>query len=202
MNNTTTLALAAILAATLVVGIAGTVTTTTAFAARSNNNNNNGNTVTIEECKNKGSASGFDTTVDQECENLICTHPGSGATCVSENEGATTTTPVTPATGTLLVKKEVVCETDTIKTRQISTCPPPGEFTITVTGNHPDRASFSGSETGTLVTLGVGSYKVSEDELRGFEVSFSGDCNANGDGTIAAGDHQTCTVTNTEKQVG
>ena len=101
----------------------------------------------------------------------------------------------------MLVKKEVVCETDTIKTRQISTCPPSGEFTITVTGNHPDPASFSGSETGTLVTLGVGSYKVSEDELTGFEVSFSGDCNANGDGTIAAGDHQTCTVTNTEKQV-
>jgi hypothetical protein len=30
------------------------------------------------------SASGFDTAVDQECENLICTHPGENATCVQE----------------------------------------------------------------------------------------------------------------------
>ena len=36
--------------------------------------------VLMEECKNKGSASGFDTAVDQECENLICTHPGENAT--------------------------------------------------------------------------------------------------------------------------
>ena len=82
MNNTKTLTIVAVLmAATLVVGTAGTFTTKTAFAA---SNSNNGNTVTIEECKNRGSASGFDTTLDQECENLICTHPGDNATCVSE----------------------------------------------------------------------------------------------------------------------
>jgi hypothetical protein len=50
--------------------------------------NQNGNTVTILKCQNKGSASGFDTTTNQECENLICTHPGSDGTCVSESEGA------------------------------------------------------------------------------------------------------------------
>jgi hypothetical protein len=50
--------------------------------------NQNSNTVTILKCKNKGSASGWDTTTNQECENLICTHPGSDASCVSENEGA------------------------------------------------------------------------------------------------------------------
>jgi hypothetical protein len=50
--------------------------------------NQNGNTVTVEKCQNKGSASGFDTTTNQECENLICTHPGSDGTCVSESEGA------------------------------------------------------------------------------------------------------------------
>jgi hypothetical protein len=54
-----------------------------------NNDSNNGNTVTIEECKNRGSASGFDTAVvNQECENLICTHPGNNATCVSEGTAA------------------------------------------------------------------------------------------------------------------
>jgi hypothetical protein len=50
--------------------------------------NQNGNTVTILKCKNKGSASGWDTTTNQECENTICTHPGSDGTCVSESEGA------------------------------------------------------------------------------------------------------------------
>jgi hypothetical protein len=102
MNNTKTitLAIAAIfIAATLVVG--GTFAATSAFAymkkgpqdnkkgARDNGSGNrNGNTITVEKCQNKGSASGFDTTTNQECENLICTHPGSNGTCVSENEGA------------------------------------------------------------------------------------------------------------------
>ena len=103
MNNTKktiTLAIAAIfIAATLVVG--GTFAASSAFAyikkgpqdnkkgARDNGSGNrNGNTITVEKCKNKGSASRFDTTTNQECENLICTHPGSNGTCVSESEGA------------------------------------------------------------------------------------------------------------------
>jgi hypothetical protein len=106
MNNTNTLAIVAVLmAATLVVGTFATVATTTQSALAytkkplqddnkktrdngSRNGNGNGNTVTIEECKNRGSASGFDTALDQECENLICTHPGENATCVQEGAAA------------------------------------------------------------------------------------------------------------------
>jgi hypothetical protein len=103
MNNTRTLAVVAVLmAATLVVGTFATMATTqSAFAiakkppghddkkTRDNGSGNrNGNTITALKCQNKGSASGFDSAVDQECENLICTHPGSNATCVSESEGA------------------------------------------------------------------------------------------------------------------
>jgi hypothetical protein len=100
MNNTTitkgNLSLVAILmAATLVIGTFATTTTigttqsSTAFAYSQkkkgdDNNSRNGNTITALKCQNKGSASGFDTTVDQECENLICTHPGNNATCVQE----------------------------------------------------------------------------------------------------------------------
>jgi hypothetical protein len=98
MNNTKTLAIVAIfMAATLVVGtFAATATTQTALAYQQkknkgsqdngsrNNSNKNSNTVTIEECKNRGSASGFDTAVDQECANLICTHPANNATCTQE----------------------------------------------------------------------------------------------------------------------
>src|SRR5436190_22271200 len=124
MNNTkrTTLAIVAILiAATLVVGTFATMAITQpayAYAKKpprqddkktrdnGSGDNRNGNTVTVLKCKNRGSASGFDTALDQECENLICTHPGNNASCVSENEGATTTTsPVTTPTGTLIVKK-------------------------------------------------------------------------------------------------
>jgi hypothetical protein len=100
MNNTRTLAIVAVLmAATLVVGTFATMATTqSAYAyakkkpqghddkkTRDNGSwNRNGNTITALKCQNKGSASGFDTAVNQECENTICTHPSAGATCVSE----------------------------------------------------------------------------------------------------------------------
>jgi hypothetical protein len=106
MNNTTSITkrnltiVAVFVAVTLVVGTLATTTNTiattqSAYAYSKKDNgkgNDNGNTVTIEECKNKGSASGFDTALDQECENLICTHPGNNATCVQEGAVATTTT--------------------------------------------------------------------------------------------------------------
>jgi archaellum component FlaF (FlaF/FlaG flagellin family) len=116
MNNTKTLtAIAAILiAATLVVG--GTLASTTAFAYQqkkggSQENSKNGNTVTIEECKNRGSASGFDTAVNQECQNLICTHPGENATCTQEG------TAVAPPT----TKNCVECFTSILTPEQINT---------------------------------------------------------------------------------
>jgi hypothetical protein len=93
---------AILMAITLVAGTLATATTTSNVFAyhqqqqkknkgsqdNSRNNNKNGNTVTIEECKNRDSAGGLDTSVDQEAENTICTHPGSNATCVSESSGA------------------------------------------------------------------------------------------------------------------
>src|SRR4051794_25569897 len=113
MNNTktTTLGIVAVLtAATLVVGVtfATVAAAQPAFAiakkppghdekkTRDDNgsgNSKNGNTVTAIKCQNNGSASGFDTAVDQECENLICTYPASGATCVSDPGKVTPPTP-------------------------------------------------------------------------------------------------------------
>jgi hypothetical protein len=198
MNNTKTLtAIAAILiAATLVVGGTLASSTTTAFAYQqkkggSQENSKNGNTVTIQKCKQDGAVSGFDNTVEQECQNVICTHPSSGATCVSDPGEVT---PPTPTTATLLVKKVVVCPETII----VDGCQNK-KFNIKVTDTNPDPSSFDLGNGGTqLVTLGAGTYKVSEPEHTGFNVVFSGDCNANGDGTIAAGAHQTCTITNTE----
>jgi hypothetical protein len=202
MNNTKSLtAIAAILIATTLVVGAGTFAATSASAYQQKKgggqqeNSKNGNTVTIEECKQRGSVSGFDNTLGQECQNVICTHPGSGATCVSDLGKVTPPTPTPkPTTGTLVVKKLVECKEDMVKSI-IHKCPKPEDFAITVTGNGPDPASFDGSESGTPVKLGVGHYEVSEDEHEGFTADFSPDCK----GTIAAGDQKTCTITNTEK---
>ena len=127
MNNTKKRDLSAmfaiLMAATLVVGTAGTLTKT-AFAA---SNSNNGNTVTIEECKNKGSASGFDTALDQECENLICTHPGPGATCVSENQVVTPVTPpVTPPVKEVCLSAQPATVFDVTVTQSLPNMPPLG----------------------------------------------------------------------------
>jgi hypothetical protein len=103
MNNTktkTTLTMVAILtAATLVVGVTLAATThPAAFAylqkkpghddkkdkARDGGGNENGNTVTALIGQNKGYTSGFDTNLNQEADNTICTHPSTGASCVSE----------------------------------------------------------------------------------------------------------------------
>jgi hypothetical protein len=110
MNNTTTkrnLALAAVfIAATLVVGTFATTTTTiattqSAFAypqkkKGGDENSRNGNTISIQKCKQAAIQSGFDNNQGQECENLICTHPGNNATCVQE--GVTSTATPTPTT--------------------------------------------------------------------------------------------------------
>jgi hypothetical protein len=103
MNNTrTTLAIVAVLtAATLVVGVTFAATTHSAFAyfpkkddkrdKEKDGGNNNGNTVTAQINKQKASQSGFDNTQEQEAQNTICTHPGSGASCVSEGSETNST---------------------------------------------------------------------------------------------------------------
>ena len=78
MNNTaiTTLTIAPILAATLVVGVTLATTTTTAITAfASSRGNGNGNTDTDQIAKQKAYVSGFDNSFNQELQNLICTHP-------------------------------------------------------------------------------------------------------------------------------
>ena len=83
---------AILMAATLVVGTFATTTATTVFAA----SNNSGNTITIQKCKQAAIQSGWDNTQEQECENLICTHPGENATCVQEGVVVTPTPTPTP----------------------------------------------------------------------------------------------------------
>jgi hypothetical protein len=82
MNNTRTLAIAAILAATIVAGITFATTTQSAFAVRRGNGNDDGNTVTAQIDAQKASVSGHDNNLNQEAQNVICTHPS--APCTQE----------------------------------------------------------------------------------------------------------------------
>jgi hypothetical protein len=218
MNNATSLALAAILmAATLIVG--GTFSATTAQSAfafqkkkvggTQDGGSKNGNTVTTEECKNRGSASGFDTAVDQECENLICTHPGNNATCTEEGVVTPTPTPKPTPTTTLLVKK--VCVRFQIPPPQPPCVPIPSlRFSIQITGNNGNNAQpstfiltpdTSGSSQ-QLVSLDPGTFTIVESAgFSIFSATFSGDCMQTGTTaatvTISVGQHLTCTITNT-----
>jgi hypothetical protein len=67
------------------------------------------------------------------------------------------------------------------------------DWTMSVTGTNPSPGSFAGSESGTVVTLDVGSYNVTESGgPAGYAVSRSVDC----EGTIVLGETKTCTITN------
>jgi hypothetical protein len=90
-------------AATLGAGTIGVTSTHSAFAyAKKKDNgerNDNGDTVTVLTATNRGSASGFDTAVNQEASNLICTHPANNATCSHETEGVALASASVPGAG-------------------------------------------------------------------------------------------------------
>jgi hypothetical protein len=79
-------------------------------------------------------------------------------------------------------------------------CIPPqaSDYTIHITGNHQTPDTFPGSETGTNVTLGFGSYQVTEDRLPSSFISqhtstqFSNDCS----GVIHPNETKVCTIIN------
>jgi cysteine-rich repeat protein len=100
---------------------------------------------------------------------------------VANGDGCSATCQV--ESGTLTVIKHVINDNGGTKSA--------GDFTITVTGGTP--SSFSGSESGTTVTIPAnGSYSVSETPIAGYANSYSADCT----GTITAGGSKTCTITN------
>jgi hypothetical protein len=217
MNNTrTTLTalVAVFLAATLVVGTLST-TTQSASAAygdtkkvrpqqEEKGNSKNGNTITIQKCKQLASQSGWDNNQAQECENLICTHPGNNATCTQEGARAAAQTPTPtpqPPNTTLRVIKTVVCSSTD------PDCSLPNFCVITVVASSNPQAfkCQSAIGNGILVTLQPGeNFFIREDQIitrpgeNLFEVTFEGDCL----GPIAAGQHLTCTVVNTESEGG
>jgi hypothetical protein len=101
------------------------------------------------------------------------------------NKATPTPTP-TPTTASLTVIK-IVSGTTTATS---------SDFAIHVSGINPTPANFNGSRTGTDVTLSPGTFNVTETPPPpNFTTSFSSECS----GTITAGQHLTCTITNTAK---
>ncbi|GIU95305.1 MAG: hypothetical protein KatS3mg012_1762 [Gaiellaceae bacterium] len=93
-----------------------------------------------------------------------------------------------PKPGKLIVIKNVVNDDGGTKVA--------GDFAIEVSGNNPSPASFAGQGApGQEVTIGPGSYSVTETEDPGYAVTYSSDCS----GTMPAGGTKTCTITNDDK---
>lgn len=116
---------------------------------------------------------GYTTTYSGDCSGTIVT--GETKTCVITNNdnGAS-----------LTVIKHVVNNNGGTKVAP--------DFTMYVNGTNVSDNSFPGNENGTTVTLNPGSYSISENGLTGYTGTKSGDCS----GTIALGEHKTCTITN------
>jgi len=93
-----------------------------------------------------------------------------------------------PAPPTLTVKKILIPATD------------PGLFTLRIDGLNKSLAVGNNGTTGPVVGS-VGLHSVSEvgagSNLADYTVVFGGDCDAAGKVALAAGDHKTCTITNT-----
>ena len=119
---------------------------------------------------------GYVTTLSPGCAATIA--PGDQKVCIVTNDDA-------PAT--LTVVKHVINDHGGTKTA--------ADFTLTINGVTAGGGnSFAGSEAGTTKTLtSVGSYSVTEVAITGYALkSASSDCS----GTIALGEHKTCTITN------
>lgn len=65
---------------------------------------------------------------------------------------------------------------------------------VDVTGSPADGAG----SPGTAYTLNAGTFTVSEDANTSYTQSFSGDCNASGNITLAPGEDKTCRITNND----
>ncbi len=133
-------------------------------------------------------------------DSLSCTV--SGGTSTTPPSSSTTTVSISLKEGdnvvctytnhrlaaTLIVKKHVVIAHGGTKAA--------GDFTMLVTGTNVSMPSFSGSETGTTVTVDPGStYSVDESPVSGYTKAIGAGCS----GTIAAGATVTCTITNSDQ---
>ena len=109
----------------------------------------------------------------------------SGTIALGESRTCTITNDDQPATLTV-IKQVINDEEESAGEANAS------DFTMLVTGTNASQTSFSGSESGTVVTLDAGAYSVDEASMSGYEKTIGEDCA----GIIANGASVTCTIVN------
>ncbi len=126
-----------------------------------------------------GPLQNYGVTYSPECSGVMT--PGATVTCTITNND------VPPTVGSLTVVKQVV--NDNGGSGVV------GDFTLTVS----DNDEFSANVTSGVSNLYEGgSYSVSEGPHAGYTLSFSGDCDSNGNVTVVNGESKTCTVINND----
>jgi hypothetical protein len=126
----------------------------------------------------EGSVTGYSKTLSEDCSGTI--KIGEKKTCIITNDDLA---PV----GTLSIVKQV--KNDHGGTKQ------PSDFNLDVTGNNPSPATVTGTDNGTSVRIGTGSYKVTEVADDEYLASFSPECS----GTIMGSQSKICTVVNDDR---
>ena len=138
---------------------------------------------------------------EQKEKNNCSSGGGSDTQCTNDATQSTRSREEPETTGTLLIKK--VC----VGVPEGTPCfnPQSFAFSIQITGNNPQPSTFTLTpDTSQLVTLGPGTFTIVESATFPItSVTFSGACmqtapgSLEATGTISAGQHLTCTITNT-----
>ncbi|HXG75484.1 MAG TPA: hypothetical protein VNJ53_02850 [Gaiellaceae bacterium] len=128
-----------------------------------------------------GGPSGYTLSYSGDCDasGNVTVGPGQSKTCTLTNDDQ-------PAS--LTVIKHVVNDSGGTAVA--------GDWTMNVAG--PTAGSFAGAESpGVTRTVDAGAYKITESGgPSGYTLSYSGDCDADGDVSLAPGQSKTCTLTN------
>ena len=154
-------------------------TDTSGNATFSNINTGGPYTINVTEPTNYHFAS-----VDSPCTG---TDPTRLSLATLTTNGATCTVHDTIDNGTLTVKKHVVGGTATAS-----------DWTMHISNGSQEVTSFAGNEGGVNVGLIPGSYTVTETGTPiGYTLSYSGDCDSNGNVSVSVNTTKICTLTNT-----
>src|SRR5215212_5361853 len=138
-----------------------------------------------------GSTTNYNSTLSNGCSGTI--REGETNECTITNTYSVSPPPPPVTTGKINIITKVNNEGGGDKK--------PSDFTITVSGNNPTPSSFTGSSSGTTVTVNEGAYNVKEEEglyispdyVPGrYTPSYSSECA----GTIQAGETLSCTISN------
>ncbi|OGG79197.1 hypothetical protein A3A39_04945 [Candidatus Kaiserbacteria bacterium RIFCSPLOWO2_01_FULL_54_13] len=123
--------------------------------------------------------------IDNDDDDLVdSADPG----CSGSSDTDETNTPT--GTAQLVVVKIVI--NDNGGTSTVS------DFSLHISTSSPGFAEAIGMSSGATTTVSAGTWFVGEDSVSGYTATFSGECNASGQVTLAGGETKTCYITNND----